>query len=83
MLSRVWLVLGLVAVLGIPDVVSAQGRRGRKGGGEEGGPAAGTKAPDFELNLLGKDGKAEGKKKVRLSKVAKKSPVALVFGSYT
>ena len=41
------------------------------------GPAEGTVAPDFDLPLLGGDGK-----RVRLSKLRER-PVALIFGSYT
>jgi hypothetical protein len=39
--------------------------------------AAGDAAPDFDLPLLGRDGRA------RLSELVATGPVALVFGSYT
>jgi hypothetical protein len=39
--------------------------------------AEGDPAPDFDLPLLGRDGRA------RLSSLVDAGPVALVFGSYT
>jgi len=44
----------------------------------EGAPAAGTKAPDFELAYA-----KDPERTVRLSSFAGQRPVALVFGSYT
>ena len=51
-------------------------------------PAEGELAPDFELDVLGKQSKKDAKKskpakRVRLSKFKGKRPVALIFGSYT
>lgn len=50
-------------------------------------PEEGEPAPDFELEMLGKESKEEGKqkpaKRVRMSKSKGKKPVALIFGSYT
>ncbi len=40
-------------------------------------PVVGEMAPDFELELMGGDGR------VRLSQFRGHAPVALVFGSYT
>ena len=44
-------------------------------------PQVGSIAPDFELPLLGSEGKES--KTVRLSSLRGKQPVALIFGSYT
>ncbi len=44
-------------------------------------PQPGTEAPDFELDMLGADGRRTGDR-VRLSAL-RGAPVALVFGSYT
>ena len=70
---------------------SGGGRRRGGGGGDHSGggrqqartpapklPKTGDVAPDFELPVLGKE-----KKSVKLSSLAGKRPVALIFGSYT
>ena len=49
---------------------------------EEGSPEVGDVAPDFELPMLGS--RASGHDElVRLTEFTGKSPVALIFGSYT
>jgi hypothetical protein len=55
---------------------TAQDRPGRRG--EDKAPKVGDKAPDFKLKTLG-----DPDKEVKLSEFAGKSPVVLVFGSYT
>ncbi len=60
----------------LPCAAHAQGR------GMDLAPMQGTKAPDFELQRLNKDGTLS-KETVKLSEVSKKKPVALIFGSYT
>jgi hypothetical protein len=44
-------------------------------------PGAGTEAPDFELDILGRDYLRTGDR-VRLSSL-RGNPVAIIFGSYT
>ena len=44
-------------------------------------PQVGSLAPDFELPLLGSEGKK--RKTVKLSSLRGKRPVALIFGSYS
>jgi len=61
----------------LPCSAHAQGMRGI-----DLAPLQGTKAPDFELQRLNKDGSLS-KETVKLGEVSKKKPVALVFGSYT
>jgi hypothetical protein len=60
----------------------ARGRRDPRGPEDKDKlPQVGSQAPDFELPLLGKEGK-EGRT-VKLSSLRGKQPVALIFGSYT
>lgn len=79
-------------VIEAADVEQGARRRGGRGDRKRvEAPSEGQLAPDFELELLGeapKEGvkakKSKGKpERVRLSKLAKKHPVALIFGSYT
>ena len=63
----------------------ARGRRDPRGPeGKDKLPQVGSQAPDFELPLLGTEGKeAKEGKTVKLSSLRGKQPVALIFGSYT
>ena len=67
--------------LTLSSPAEAQGRRRGRWRADL-APKQGSKAPDFEICRLVK-GKANPKKKVKLSSFKGKRPVALVFGSYT
>lgn len=57
--------------------VAARVGRGRPGTTDGGGAIAGVTAPDFILKSV------DGKQEVKLSSFIDKTPVALIFGSYT
>ena len=66
--------ISLAIVLAAPPVLAQRG--------PDRAPAEGTKAPDFTLHRLQKDGTAS-EEVVKLGDAWKTKPVALVFGSYT
>jgi len=62
----------------LPLLAQPQGREwAQKNGRGEGRLQVGAAAPDFTL------AKAKSSKTVQLSKLTRKRPVALIFGSYT
>ena len=70
-----WIVLGLTAVLLGAAPASAQGRQGTRD--REGKLKVGDIAPDFSLS------DPEGKQAIQLAAFRGKTPVVLVFASYT
>jgi len=69
---KLLLAASLAGLLATAGLAGQRGRRPREGGLKVGDPA-----PDFELPLLGSEGK------VKLSAFKGDRPVVLIFGSYT